>query len=211
MPAADLLTGLLASVAMSAILGRKIGPISDARPTSLTPRDGAFQIWGVLYVLLFASVIAQFWYAREDDVDALATAALLGTAAWVPLFVAQLDAVAFAVLAGGTAMLLASLGRGEGKLLDVPFSLLAGWLLVATAINLAMLVQRVGGDASWMLVPTVVGASVASLWLRDVALLLPVMWAVAWQKEPTGFEQVFSWSVLALAQAGSVCRRVTSS
>lgn len=190
-------TGILSS--------NKIGEISRKYPTKITPAGGAFSIWGVIYTIEALFVLYQFWWPQQDKGQLLHgvgfwfIGACLFNSLWIVTFVQGNDVAVwcstFLILG-----LLASLckiylkaacwkgSRPGGVLqtlvLDVHISMYAGWVTVASIVNVTILLTTVVDAAS-------ATASTCSVVMLVIALLLNLIivvtrgdcvwgWVLAW-------------------------------
>lgn len=204
--------------------------------TTLRAAGWAFAIWGVIYLALIAYGIWQILPATRESPELKAAAwpsvfANLGCAAW--LVAAGEDAklatvviIALSAAAAVWAVLAARRARGElwpegHRLLFWPLGLLAGWLTIATALNLltvltawgaiapeAAQMWALGGIAAVLLVGGLVLAR-----LRHAAYGLPIAWGLigVWAAE-RGDQPTVAWvalgaSVLVLAASLAAGRR----
>ena len=180
--------------------------VSDTYPTLITPSPATFSIWGVIYALLFISLIFMIVTHKEAR-----TARLIDTVSvpfWVSSGLNMLWIVAFSFewIGISTALILAFVvtlavlnGRlktpdGIGQKVNaMAFGLYNGWLIIATVVNVsAFLVQLkwtgfgLSADV-WAIIILIVSLAVAGLiqWrLRNAALTLPLAWAYfgIWQQ-----------------------------
>lgn len=124
--------------------------ISDHTVVAPRPRDVAFGIaWGIVYAALFAAAFAGFARAQSTDAGtayAACACSLVLTAAWVPLYVhgsvaAQGTAAVVLAISAVVATIAAlceapsARWRAARWLTWAASGLLAGWLIVATALN----------------------------------------------------------------------------
>ena len=140
-----------------------IGTISRKYPTKITPSSGAFGIWGYIYTLECCFIIYQFFWPTEDEALLLHgvgfwyISTCIFNSLWIIVFV-QGDTVAmfFAVLI--IACILASICKIyintscwkkersnilENIVLDVHFSMYAGWVTVATIVNTSIAISTI--------------------------------------------------------------------
>ena len=147
------LSAMSLSLVSSAVWSRNVGEASCAWRTDYSPDGRAFVIWGVIYTLTVGTVIAELtgqvpvfeWWVHFFWALAWVCCAL-----WVPLFDAEypgaLRAAMLQILAGAACATVAtwraeawSSEEKEAKIgLVVPLTLLAGWLLTASSINVGI-------------------------------------------------------------------------
>lgn len=185
-------------------IGRSIGDRSQVVGTLVTPAGWAFSIWGPLYAgsLLFAVYQARA-AARGRALVALlrwpAAGAFAGNAIWAAYVqVAGLTAVSVIVIGWTLGCLLVAYCRlsgwpyaltpGERWCAAVPLSALAGWLTVATTVNVAASLRFhgvEGGDAAPAIAAAVVIAAGAiagiALWRGrgNPAYAAVLLWALS--------------------------------
>ena len=130
---------LLGTCTLASLISSSYVDFSRTPTSELTPRKGAFSIWGLIYTLLGASAFT-VGSLRRDAVDptphVLVSAALATTLAW-SLSVGRVRAVALAALAVASLLAWSSLAFVDGReiLFSAAYGLLAGWLSVATTLS----------------------------------------------------------------------------
>lgn len=162
-PAVCALLQILTPLLPQAGLGQPIGDQSDSVRTLITPAGWAFSIWGPLYAgsLLFA--IHQALPAQRDNalLNRLrwpAAGAFLGNALWALYTqIYGLSAISVAIILFTLVCLLtvyrrlalweAPFSPGERWCAVLPLSALAGWLTVASIVNIAASLRFHGVDA----------------------------------------------------------------
>ena len=220
--------GLGLSILANWLYGGMIGDVSCRYRLSYSPRNGAFSIWGVVYPWMFVSVFCQFLYSFDSNSfyvarfwsNLLLFVAWTASAAWTFFFgngdspnpeVGLGFATFFLLLAAITALSAVFVEQGFRAdaswtrilTVSIPFSLYAGWLIVAASINVGIFVTislnstdatalckrdipdpRGWVDASLPLVLAVV-VSIISIAQFDFILVLPIIWAVIFMKKRT--------------------------
>ena len=216
--------GVLVSLLASAShLGRQIGAASRERTLTVTPRSGAFAIWGVIYTGLVVSV----GYAALRPVSTAAAVAIfaaeLMTAVWVPLFVHKHR---FAPVASSAALLLAAGAacvavfasgplRGATTTLpravctQVPFALFAGWLCCAAFLNVGIALKAYAGvePPQWTLLLLAATVGGLALGARNAVLALPCLWALLWQRDVRSVSVLLGAVVCTGASVGAALLR----
>jgi hypothetical protein len=175
---------------------------ADDGDQTLRAAGYAFSIWGLIYLGLLAFAV---WQAlpKTPETPALAAVgwpsmlAMTGCAAW--LVAAALDAklatvaiIVVAALAAISGLLKAAplksgLGVAGQRLVFWPLGMLAGWLTIASAINLLTVLTAYGvitgaTAAAWATfgIAGVVVIALGVLWrLRHLAYGLPIAWGLA--------------------------------
>lgn len=205
-PALALGLGVAASLGASVLsgvaTGTSIGAVSAERRLDITPRSGAFSIWGPIYTLLVASVV----YAARQPVPltpaVLVAAAEALSAVWVGLFLtntpASLVAAAVALIAAAAAGVWATVSAGPLSLaapwtrtlcVDVSFGLFAGWLCCAAVLGVGIALRAYGAATPrWVLLVLAALVATAAVVGRNPVLALPCAWALAWQTRITSTE-----------------------
>lgn len=175
--------------------------VSDRFDTLITPSPFAFSIWAVLYTLMLITVVYLLWKHRDahaarlvDDISPLFWLSSVMNIAWVVAFSYELIGMStlfILALMISLALISQRLKHHTGmgfRLSGLTFGLYAGWILIATVVNVAaFLVQQGWGGfgiapdtwaiiilAAAVLITLLVQAS-----LRNAALTLPITWAYA--------------------------------
>lgn len=166
--------------------------------STLRAEPFAFAIWGLIYLGVAAYAVFQ---ARARERPLLArfgwpsAAAFLGIAAWIIAAAADQKALSVAVILAALIAALAPLLRvppagaetaGERWLVIVPNALLAGWLTVASALNIVTVLTALGrvpasaADAWAMGAIAVTGVAGLAIAVRAnvAACLLPIAWGL---------------------------------
>ncbi len=203
------------------------GTISDRYPTLLIAAGYAFAIWGLIFLL---DLIHAFWQAtgarRQDEtLSRLAPWTAAGfalTTVWMPLFSQQLFWLCLAVIVAATACLVrAALMLSGARTLSwdqrlcawLPLSLHAGWLSLASFLNLAQVIVAhelfsTTRQLPWSLVLFAVAAVVLLVVNQrmrgNLAYVAAALWAlVAVYRKQSGGElagsEVAAWVALAIA------------
>lgn len=208
-------TSILASTLSSVGRARGIGAVSDARRLAITPRSGAFVIWGAIYALLMAAAV---YAGAHPAVVPVTPAALMAGAEvlsglWVPLFLADtrasLLAAAVVLVAAATCALAAVALVGplsdaswvHGICVHAAFGLFAGWLLCACVLGIGIAAQAFDVSTPPAALLALAGAAALGAALtRNPVYALPCMWALAWQPRVGALEG----AGLALCALGAV-------
>lgn len=178
------------------------GEISDRyfRDVFIVPADYAFAIWGPIYLGFLLFAVVQALPAHRNNPRFAATRLwLAGTALLNALWIAVFDALLFELSAAVIVVMLAvalymhrtmEIGRtkvyGVERLVRWPFSLYAGWLTVATIVNVAGVLAVGGWDgfgvpypvwgALMLLVAAAIVLTTRFLW-RDPVYGAVLVWA----------------------------------
>lgn len=164
----------------------------------------AFAIWGLIYLWLLAYAVYQVLPATGES-DLLrrlgwpSVAALIGIGLWIVAAAADQDAATIVLIVGSALVLIFSMlgmardvrmapaGDRDRWLVLWPLGLLAGWLTIASAANILIVLTGAGAlpaflpPTAWALiaVAAVVAAALAVTWrLRLMAYPLPIAWGL---------------------------------
>lgn len=213
------------SVLTNVAWGRTIGDVSCGWKLGYSPDNKAITIWGPIYLLMFFSIVFQLLYqldASRWSVASLEANALIAGAwgfcgLWTYFFTLADSrnlndglglAALFLVMAAGCALTAVVVERSwqmtnwvQILTIGVPFSLLAGWLVLAASLSVGVAIaaeQRppdsCGEDGGFLevreievwervapiFVATFVG--ILAIWLGDPVLLVPVAWGIFWMR-----------------------------
>ena len=198
------LAAVVAAIAIPAVqmtqhIGLSAAEFSGQGDQTLRAAGYAFSIWGLIYVGLAAYAIYQIATARETPtLRAVAwpsVVAVAGCGAWIlaSAFNQQWLSVAIIVISAATMVMGLMRARADApspafrdRLLIVwPLALLAGWLTIASAINILTVLTAqgiIGPDLTWAVIGVaavlLVGGFVA--WrLRLAVYLVPIIWGLA--------------------------------
>ena len=200
-------------VVANAVAGRRTGGVSARYETAFTPARGAFSIWGIIYALLAASVIAQFF--DRALASALAVPFFVQAVcnvAWIVLFTQARVRAAGAMLIGVTASVGVAYARARAlaeihatwprALARGTFALYLSWTLLASVLGLSI---AFGAPAHWrppardrairIAVWLALWAAVATTqWCTTEPLIsLPIAWGAAFRAQRgDGVSAVFS-------------------
>lgn len=180
-----------------------VAEISAKYPTMFTPASYAFSIWGAIYLSMLVYAIFQLMPAQRDEIlfDRLAKPFIvvnLLAVVWILAFRFEFILVSAFVI---VAMLIASLMmlervrdevlRGDcSNWVSVPFSLLSGWLSVATISNVAIFFVAYGLAGSQLT------QSVLTVLMILIASLLAVM--VCFRCRDFIYPGVIMWACVAI-------------
>lgn len=173
--------------------------ISDMFPTAITPSSFAFSIWGVIYTLVaIAIVLMMIRYKEKEYADTIqaisywfllsSIANVLWTVSFAYLKIALSTVLIFVLLISLTMILkqLSKLERPMKAIFPLAFGMYAGWVLIATVLNVAVtLVQHewtgFGLDVStWVNIILTVSLLIVllvTLDTKNMIVPLPVAWA----------------------------------
>lgn len=185
--------------------GNSTKAISDMYHTLLTPAGYAFAIWTVIYAGLGGFILYQFFSSPASGkwIEAFSPAFIMSclfNMAWLILWHYLYIEASLLAIIGLLAMLLiiyrhvAKLRTptlGQRWLVQVPFSLYAAWVTVATIVNVSIVLQKNNWDG-WGLSPT----AWAVIMLCVGAVL--AVWA-SWPYSNIVYPLVFVWAYVAIA------------
>jgi len=185
--------------ALGLINGLSQKQISDRYPTLITPSGPTFGIWSVIYALLLIAVVLMimkkdepYYFNAVDQITPLFRLSCFLNSSWIVAFsfvqveVSALIILAFVITLSLLCQKLLQMRDGRHWLLPLTFGLYAGWLLIATVVNIAsalvkMKWTRFGlADDVWAAAILMVAVLLVLLVLgkiRNAAFPLPVAWA----------------------------------
>ncbi len=124
--------------------------VSQSFPTTITPAGYAFSIWGVIYLLIFASMIMLFIKSEKEYESSIIKNTLvlfciscIFNVAWTFAFsykLIWLSAIFIVALLVTVILILQKMQKlhpNRKGLFDVALAVYAGWLFVATLVNIA--------------------------------------------------------------------------
>ncbi|MBP7649994.1 MAG: hypothetical protein KA085_07655 [Phenylobacterium sp.] len=196
------LAAVISAIAIPAIqmtqnIGLTAAEFSSQGDQTLRVAGYAFSIWGLIYFGLTAYAIYQLTMARETPtLRAVAwpsVVAITGCGAWILASAFNQQALTVAIIVASAAVMVAGLRRARAeeapafrdKLLIVwPLSLLAGWLTIASAVNILTVLTAqgiIGPDLTWAVIGIaavlLVGGAVG--WaLGSPFYLAPIIWGL---------------------------------
>lgn len=181
--------------AMGYVNGVTPAEISDALPTVITPAGYAFSIWSLIYLGLIAFSVYQALpgnLERFRGVRTLYIASCVLNCGWIYFWhhgYVGICAILIVALAG-VLITITSLFRvattvSEAIFVKATFGLYAGWVTVASIVNIFVYLKSVGSDAAqsvWFGIAAVIIATAAAIgvtWkLANYLYPLAVAWAL---------------------------------
>lgn len=173
--------------------------ISDKYITLITPSSSTFSIWSVIYSLLIVSVVMMIirkkdWYYREavDEISTLFRISSLLNIIWIVTFSFELVELsvllifAFLITLTQIILKLRKIHQKKRWLLPVTFGMYAGWLMIATVVNIASALVKIKWNGFglrpelWGVIILTVALVLVLLVLtrlRNAIFPLPVAWA----------------------------------
>lgn len=203
--------------ALGLINGLTQKQVSDMYPTLITPSPTTFGIWGVIYSLLIISVIVMiirkkdtYYQKATDHISVLFRISCIFNIAWMISFSYVLIELSVLFILGLVITLalicqrLLEIHENKRWLLPLTFGLYAGWLCIATVVNIASALVKLSwnrfgiADEVWagiVLAAAVVLVIFVQSKNKNAALPLPVAWAYLgiYQslKSPLGYKGEF--------------------
>lgn len=172
--------------------------VSEMFPTLITPATFAFSIWGVIYLLVFISLGIMIFRNKEKEYDeAIQTFSILfwisclANILWNVTFLylnLVLSSLMIFILLISLTEIVRKLSRIDSLpkfLLPLTFGMYAGWVLIATVINIAATLVQMkwvgfGLDAQvWtniILVIALLIVFIVTLKTKNAILVVPVAW-----------------------------------
>ncbi len=199
----DVIVAIVNCVAFAIVLivnaswEKRIKPVSDAHETRLTPPPPAFAIWGVIYSLLVAMCVGQYYdHAVVESLSGWFLLSCAGNIAWLYLYTHENLRLSALTLFLTTAAIGVAYARVQvwstiasatwsRIVASVTFSLYFGWTLLASLLNLlqiapakirqnlALTISAYGGSY--------ITVSLLGFALQDPCICLPLAWASLWR------------------------------
>jgi len=176
------------------INGKTTGQLSEAYPNLFVPAGITFSIWGIIYLLLAAWCVMQFFPASKDialKVSWLFMVSCVFNGVWILAWHYQKLPLSLLIMAG----LLVSLILINLQLKDSPmglpkaaFGIYLGWICIATIANVTAVLVNAGwggmgiSQQAWTIVMIAAGTLVVSLTILRINnpyVGLSVIWAFA--------------------------------
>lgn len=173
--------------------------ISDRYITLITPSPSTFSIWGVIYLLLLASVIVMIVKKDKDyyqkalgEISLLFRISCVLNAIWIIAFsfvLLELSVMlifAFLIVLSIICMKLKKIHTEGYFLLPLTFGLYTGWLFIATVVNIAAALVKLkwkgfGMDNDiWAILMVIIAVILVFIVLqknRNAVFPLPIAWA----------------------------------
>lgn len=203
--------------------------ISDRYITLITPSPATFSIWSVIYTFLLISIAVMilksedpYYRAAVKEISTLFRISSVLNILWIVSFSFLLVEISVLFIFSFLVVLTLILGRllklqtGRRWLLPLTFGLYAGWLIIATVVNIASALVKMEwtgfgiAPATWSVVILLIGVVLASLImmrLQNAILALPVAWAYfgiyQFLVSPVGFKGAYpTLQITALVGSG---------
>lgn len=172
--------------------GKTTGELSDAYPNLFVPAGITFSIWGIIYLLIAAYCIVQFFPAYKEiavRISWLFIISCVFNGLWILAWHYQKLPLSLLIMLG----LLVSLILINLQLRDLPmglfkatFGIYLGWICIATIANVTTLLVHYGwggwgiSQEAWAIVLIAAGTIIVSLTMmrmNNPFIGLPVVWA----------------------------------
>lgn len=179
------------------------GEISDAYPNLFAPAGLTFAVWGLIYLLLAAFTVFQFFQPKTEEaarrlkyVQLFFVISSVANTAWIfcwhylllPVSLGLMLVILICLIAINHRLAKEKLPAFEWLFLRLPFSIYFGWITVATVANVTALLvdldwNRFGlSEPFWTIVILIVATLIALAVIgknRDWAYGAVVVWAYA--------------------------------
>ncbi|HIZ70505.1 MAG TPA: tryptophan-rich sensory protein [Candidatus Atopostipes pullistercoris] len=173
--------------------------VSNMYHTLITPAGFTFSIWGIIYGLLFISLIVML--IKEKDSYFKAAIDRITPLLWIAFVTNMIWIVTFSYLKIGLSTIfifiyllsliilvqrLRHLNDRKYWLLPLTFGLNAGWLFIATVVNIAAYLVQIEWDGfgiaedTWALIIMIVAlllATFVQFQIKNAVFSLPIAWA----------------------------------
>ena len=204
--------------ALGLINGLSQKEISDMFITLITPSPSTFSIWSVIYTLLLISVIVMivkkdttYYKNAVNQISTIFRVSCILNISWILAFsyvqieLSVLFIFGFVITLSLICRNLLKINDGKHWLLPLTFGIYTGWLFIATVVNTAAMLVKLGwngfgiADDIWAIIILIVAIllSVGVLSkIRNAAFTLPIAWAYfgiyQFLNSPEGFKGEFS-------------------
>ncbi|MDN6626410.1 MAG: tryptophan-rich sensory protein [Pisciglobus halotolerans] len=196
--------------------------MSDKYMTPITPAPFTFSIWGIIYTLLFVSIILMILnrnnHGYKRTIDRLSPLFWLSSAfniGWIITFlydqilISSIFIAAFTVTLIQMNRILLEVNDDRKNTLALSFGLYNGWLLIATIINIAAYLVKIDwnrfglSEEVWGIILLAIASVLAILlmvYLKNAAFTIPAAWGsfgiYKSLVSPDGFNNMYSMLVV---------------
>lgn len=201
--------------------GKTTGQLSDTYPNLFVPAGITFSIWGVIYLLIAAFMVMQFFVGNAGIVNKIGWLFVLSSVLnglWILTWHYQKLPLSLLVMLGMLLTLILinqQLKTEPFGIIKAAFGIYLGWICIATIANVtALLVNYSWGgfglsEQTWTLVMIIVGLVIttfAIVRLNNPFIGLSVVWAFAGItiKRQTDYRAIFITAIVALLLAALV-------
>ncbi|MEA5017354.1 MAG: tryptophan-rich sensory protein [Erysipelotrichaceae bacterium] len=173
--------------------------VSDMYPTLITPSSITFSIWGIIYVLLLISILLiiikrhdSYYQMMKERISGLFILSSIFNCLWIISFsylyleLSVLFIFALTITIVLICKILFDYDHRHRFLLALTFGLYAGWLVIATVVNVAATLVKIEwnsfGLSHEIITIVVLAAAILIVILitasiRNAAFPLPIAWA----------------------------------
>lgn len=185
--------------AFGLINGMSQSEVSDKYFTLITPSGFTFSIWSFIYGLLAISLVVMYlrreknYYQKAiDKITPLFILSCLFNIAWIVLFsfemveLSTLFIFAYTIVLSLICKQLLVLNDGNQFLLPLTFGLNTGWLMIATVVNVAASLVKIGwnrfglSDVIWAILTLAIAILIVvfvTTQTQNAVIPLPIAWA----------------------------------
>lgn len=196
--------------------------VSDMYNTLITPSGFTFSIWSLIYGLLLISLIVMIFKSEEnyyhqaiEKITPYLWVSFITNMIWIVTFSYVLVGISnifiFAYLFSLAFILLKlkEISHQREWLLPLAFGLNTGWLFIASVVNVAAFLVKIGwggfgiDNGTWaiiMIIVSVVLAILVSFNFKNAAFPLPIAWAlfgIFQALQEKGADNLIGWTALA--------------
>jgi len=173
--------------------------VSDMFPTLITPAPFTFSIWSIIYTLLIISIVIMivknndnYFGKAIDKISYLFWLSCALNIIWIISFsyvligLSTIFIFAFLVVLIKIIEQIAKIQEGNRWLLAGTFGLYSGWLFIATVVNIAAWLVKIGwgrfgiAEETWASITLIIAIGLIILVLskiKNVIFPLPIAWA----------------------------------
>ena len=193
--------------------------ISDRYITLITPSPSSFSIWGVIFTLLFISMIVMIVKSNDlyyqdsiKEITILFRISCILNVLWMLTFsylqieISTIFIFAFLITLALICERLKKIHVKNRFLLPLTFGLYTWWLLIAAVVNIAAALVKLKwsgfgiADELWAAIILIIGVNIVFIVLRsnkNAVFPLPIAWAYwgiyKFLKAPNGFQGEFEF------------------
>lgn len=201
--------------------GKTTGQLSNSYPNLFVPSGITFSIWGIIYLLLAAFMVVQFFPANQELVSKIgwlfAISSLLN-GLWIVAWHYQKLPLSLLVMLGILlALILINLQLKDQSfsIIKAAFGIYLGWICIATIANVTTLLVNYGwngfgiSEQTWTIAMIIIGLLITSITvirLNNPLIGIAVVWAFAGIaiKRQTDHRAIFITAIVALILAALV-------
>ncbi len=204
--------------AFGVINGLSQKEISDMYQTLITPAPSTFSVWSVIYTLLIISLLVMivkkdddYYGAAIDRITPLFWLSCVLNIIWIVLFsflqigLSTVFILAFAITLSLIVKQIGTLQTKKRWLLPAAFGMYSGWLLIATVVNVAAWLVKIGWNGFgispeiWSIIILIVAVGLTLVVVfntKNAVIPLPIAWGYygiyQFLKAPEGFAGLYT-------------------